>query len=315
MTDIQNMNMDLFQKIGENERELSLLRDDLKTANVRNEELRAELKAIKAERDQLQKNMDLFQKMGESERELSLLRDDLKAANARIEELRAENRTLRTELEEQRSSAIVNTAARSDLSEKLKMSAFQNRDLQDENEFLKNKIDRLESDRSFSAHVDPAVPENEDNPFEYHVPYLKSVLYKEEYFPGEMRFEDYDFGHIAVGEVAVLRGHIYTYFDKEDMFQLNGDDLSKLAGQSFRGENSFGYRYVGIDKIKQLAIVEYNACSEKGHIYKKTMNVPLTACLNSRNVNRWYHDYIQHQIIQEEQDRIISPKKGIFKRR
>ena len=174
MTDIQNM--DLFQKIGESERELSLLRGDLKVANARNEELRAELKSVKAERDQLQKNMEVFQKLGESERELSLLRDDLKAANTRNEELRAENRTLRAELEEQRSSAIVNTAARSDLDEKLRMSVFQNRQLQDENEYLKNKIDRLEVDRSFSVHDDPVEPQNEDNPFEYHVPHLRSVL-------------------------------------------------------------------------------------------------------------------------------------------
>lgn len=40
MMDIQNI--DLFHKIGESERELSLLRDDLKAANARNEELRAE---------------------------------------------------------------------------------------------------------------------------------------------------------------------------------------------------------------------------------------------------------------------------------
>lgn len=314
MTDIQNMNMDLFQKIGENERTLSLLRDDLKTANVRNEELRAELKAVKAERDQLQKNMDLFQKIGESERELSLLRDDLKAANARIEELRAENRTLKTELEEQRSSAIVNTAARSDLSEKLKMSAFQNRDLQDENEFLKNKIDRLEADRSFSAHVDPAVPENEDNPFEYHVPYLKSVLYKEEYFPGEMRFENYDFGHIVVGDQACLRGSIVLMWEKEDYFQFSGGDIYSISLFANRG-----YKYVSIDKKNETAIVEYDDVSVDGKkMYKKTMNIPLTACLNSKEVNRWDHDYTQYRIsreIEQEKEQAQSRKRGIFKRR
>lgn len=268
MTDIQNI--DLFHKIGESERELSLLRDDLKASNARNEELLVELKAVKAERDQLQKNMDLFQKkIGESERELGLLRDDLKAANARIEELCAVNRTLKTELEEKRSTVIVNTAARSDLDEKLKMSAFQNRQLQEENEFLKNKLERLEADQSFSVHEDQEAAQNEDNPFEYHVPYLRSVLYKEEYFPDNMRFEDYDFGHIVVGEVAVLRGHIYTYSDKEDTFQFNGHDLRKLSAQAFRGENTYGYRYVGIDKANQLAVVEYNACSDNGRIYQK----------------------------------------------
>lgn len=314
MADIQNM--DLFQKIGENERELTLLRDDLKTANHRNEELHAELKAVKTERDQLQKNMELFQRMGESERELSLLRDDLKTANARIEELRVENRALKTELEEKSSTAIVNTAARSDLDEKLKMSVFQNRQLQDENEFLKNKINRLEADQSFSAHENHEATQKEDNPFEYHVPYLKSVLYKEEYFPDNIRFEDYDFGHIVVGEVAVLRGHIYTYSDREDIFQFNGHDLRKLSVQAFRGENTYGYRYVGIDKISQSAVVEYNACSDNGHVYQKTMNVPLTACLNSKEVNRWDHDYTHYQILQEQmQNQEHPPKRGIFKRR
>lgn len=218
--DVQNMN--LFQKIGESERELSLLRGDLKVANARNEELRAELKSVKAERDQLQNNMEVFQKLGESERELSLLRDDLKAANTRNEELRVENRTLRAELEEQRSSAIVNTAARSDLDEKLRMRVFQNRQLQDENDFLKNKIDRLEADLSYSVHEDPVALQNEANPFEYHVPHLRSILYKEEYFPDNMRFEDYDFGHIVVGEQVCLRGNIVLMWEKDDYFQFSG---------------------------------------------------------------------------------------------
>ena len=311
--DIQNI--DLFQKIGESERELTLLRDDLKAANLRNEELCAELKTLKAERDQLQKNMDLFQKMGENERELSLLRDDLKVANARIEELIVENRTLKAELDEKRSTAIVNTVARSDLDEKLKMSIFQNTQLQEENDFLKSKIDRLEADQSIHVHVEPSLQQNDDNPFEYHVPYLKSVLYKEEYFPGNIRFEDYDFGHIVVGEVAVLRGHIYSYFDKEDAFQLNGDDLKALSVQAFRGVNTYGYKYVGIDKEKQTAMVEYNACSNNGRICRQTIDIPLMACLNSKELNRWDHDYTQYQISQEDREQTMMHKRGIFKRR
>lgn len=310
MADIQNM--ELFQKIGENERELALLRGDLNDANQRNEDLRAELKLVKAERDRLQKGMELFQKMGESEHELALLRDDLKNANARIEVLSAENRKLKAELEEKHSTAIVNTAARSDLDEKLKMSIFQNRQLQEENEYLKKKIDRLEADQPVPAHMKSAAPQkDDDNPFEYHVPYLKSVLYKDEYFPNHMRFEDYDFGFIKVGEVACLRGHIMG-----DSFQLSGDDLKKLVLQVFRGFNTYGYKYAGIDKKNSVAIVEYNACSDSGCVYKKTMNVPLSACLNSNEVNRWDHDYVQYCIEQEQKDnQEQSVKRGLFKRK
>lgn len=310
MTDIQNM--DLFQKIGENERELSLLRDDLKAANARNEELRAELKSVKAERDQLQKNMELFQKIGESERELSLLRDDLKAANTRIEELRAENRTLRAELEEQRNSAIVNTAARSDLDEKLRMSLFQNRQLQDENEFLKNKIDRIEADRSFSVHEDPVASQNEDNPFEYHVPHLRSVLYKEEYFPDNMQFEDYDFGHIVVGDQACLRGNIVLMLEKENYFQFSGGDIYSISIFASRG-----YKYVSFDKKNDAAIVEYDDVTLDGKkMFKKTISVPLTACLNAKEILRWSEDYRKYRISQEiEQEQAQPRKRGIFKRR
>lgn len=308
--DIQNI--DLFQKIGESERELSLLRDDLKAANARNEELRVELKAVKAERDQLQKNMGLFQKIGESERELGLLRDDLKAANARIEELCAVNRTLKTELEEKRSTVIVNTAARSDLDEKLKMSAFQNRQLQEENEFLKNKLERLEADQSFSVHEDQEASQNEDNPFEFHVPYLKTVLYKEKYFPDSIRFEDYDFGHIVVGEVACLRGYIALYMEKEDCFHFSGEDIYSISLLANRG-----YKYVSIDKKNETAVVEYDAVMLDGkRMFKKTISVPLTACLNAKEIIRWSDDYRRYRVIQEQQqEQERPPKRGIFKRR
>lgn len=307
--DVQNM--DLFQKIGESERELNLLRGDLKVVNARNEELRAELKSVKAERDQLQKNMEVFQKLGESERELSLLRDDLKAANIRNEELRAENRTLRAELEEQRSSAIVNTAARSDLDEKLRMSVFQNRQLQDENEFLKKKIDRLEADRSYSVHEDPVAPQNEDNPFEYHVPHLRSVLYKEEYFPDNMRFEDYDFGHIVVGDQACLRGNIVLKWEKGDCFEFSGEDIYSISLLT----DSNSYKYVSIDKKNGVAIVEYDtATPDLKKMYRKTMSVPLTACMNAKEILRWRDDYMKYRIVQE-QEQNQPRKRGIFKHR
>lgn len=308
--DIQNM--DLFQKIGESERELSLLRDDLKAANVRNEELCAELKSVKAERDHLQKNMEIFQKLGESERELSLLRDDLKAANTRNEELRAENRILRAEREEQRSSAIVNTATRSDLDEKLRMCVFQNRQLQDENEFLRNKIDRVEADRSYSVHEDPVAPQNEDNPFEYHVPHLRSVLYKEEYFPDNMRFEDYDFGYIVVGEQACLRGNIVLMWEKDDYFQFSGGDIYSISLFANRD-----YKYVSIDKKNGEAIVEYSDVTVDGKkMYKKTMSVPLTACMNAKEILRWDEDYRKYRISQEIDHEQTQPRKrGIFKHR
>lgn len=312
MVDIQNM--DLFQKIGENERELSLLRDDLKAANAINEELCAELKAVKAERDKLRQNMELFRKIGESERELSLLRDDLKAANARNEELCAENRTIKTELEQKRSSAIVNTAARSDLDEKLKMSLFQNRQLQDENAFLKNRIDRLEAGQSFSVHEDSAAQQSEDNPFEYHVPHLQSVLYKEKYFPDNMRFEAYDFRHIVVGEVACLRGSIILKLEKEDCFQFSGEDIYSISIFANRG-----YKYVSIDKKKGTAIVEYDDVTLDGKkMFKKTISVPLTACLNADEILRWSEDYRRYRIVQEqeqEQEQMQSRKRGLFKRR
>lgn len=311
--DIQNI--DLFQKIGESERELTLLRDDLKAANLRNEELCAELKTLKAERDQLQKNMDLFQKMGENERELSLLRDDLKVANARIEELIVENRTLKAELDEKRSTAIVNTVARSDLDEKLKMSIFQNTQLQEENDFLKSKIDRLEADQSIHVHVEPSLQQNDDNPFEYHVPYLKSVLYKEEYFPGNIRFEDYDFGHIVVGEVACLRGGIAISFDKEDVFRLSGGNIYNISLSA----SNRSYKYVSIDKKNEMAIVEYDSVTlDRKRMFKKTMAIPLTACLNAKEILRWSEDYSKYRVAQEidqERNQGHSVKRGIFKRR
>lgn len=308
MADIQNM--ELFQKIGENERELALLRGDLNDANQRNEDLRAELKLVKAERDRLQKGMELFQKMGESEHELALLRDDLKNANARIEVLSAENRKLKAELEEKHSTAIVNTAARSDLDEKLKMSIFQNRQLQEENEYLKKKIDRLEADQPMTAHMKSAAPQNDDNPFEYHVPYLKSVLYKDEYFPNHMRFEDYDFGFIKVGEVACLRGHIIL-FDKGDQFQFSGGDLYSISLVSRN------YKYVSIDKKSENVIVEYDAVtSDGGKMYRKTMSVPITVCLNAEEVVRWRGDYMKYQVRQEQKDNKEQPvRRGFFKRR
>lgn len=310
MSDIQNM--DLFQKIGENERELTFLREDLKAANRRNEELCVELKAVKAECNQLQKNMDLFQKMGERERELSLLRDDLKAANARIEELCAENRTLRTELEEQRSTAIVNTAARSDLNEKLKMSIFQNRQLQEENTYLKNKVERLEAEAVCMMRDDPKNGNADDNPFEYHVPYLRSVLYKEEYFPDNMRFEDYDFGHIVVGEGACLRGSIILRLEKEDCFQFSGGDIYSISIFANRG-----YKYVSIDKKSGTAVVEYNDVTLDGKkMFTKTISVPLTACLNEHEILRWKEDYMKYRISQEiEQEQESSRKRRIFKHR
>lgn len=313
MADIQNM--ELFQTIGERERELSLLRDDLKAANARNEELRAELKAVKAQRDHLQTNMELFQEIGQSERELSLLRDDLKASNAMNEDLRAEVRDLKAALENKNSAAIVNGAARSDLEEKLKMSAFQNRKLQEENEYLKYKLDRLESETPSRVQAEPSAEKDSDNPFEYHVSHLRSVLYREEYFPENMRFEDYDFGHIVVGEPACLRGSISVSFDKDDWFEFSGNDIYRLSLMA----TSRNYKYVSIDKENKSAVVEYDSAVDNGRtlrMYKKTMPVPLTACLNLEEVVRWRDDYMQYEIEKKRAQEPEPPKKrSFFKRR
>lgn len=308
--DIQNI--DLFHKIGESERELSLLRDDLKAANARNEELRAELKEVKAERDQLEFDMELLKRQEDIEHQQSLLRtliEDLEVANAKIDELRDENQKIESEKDYWMASAVNGDGQR-------QFAEYELEKLQEENLFLKARLARLESEASYNAQKEPEVEEDDDNPFEYHVPYLIKILYKEEYSPGNMRFEDYDFGHIVVGEEACLRGSITLYFDKDDIFQLNGDDLLGISGQILRGKNTRGYKYAGIDRANKSAIVEYMACKGIGNNLrscKMTVAVPLTACLNAKEVDRWYYDFKRHEIEMEEQER--PPKRGIFKRR
>lgn len=225
--------------------------------------------------------------------------------NAKIDELRDENQKIESEKDYWMASAVNGDGQR-------QFAEYELEKLQEENLFLKARLAKLESEASYNAQKEPEVEEDDDNPFEYHVPYLIKILYKEEYFPGNMRFEDYDFGHIVVGEAACLRGSIALYLEKEDCFQFSGGDIYSISFFANRG-----YKYVSIDKKNETAIVEYDDATLDGkRMFKKTTSVPLTACLNAKEIIRWSDDYRRYRVIQEQQqEQERPPKRGIFKRR
>ncbi|MBE6035605.1 MAG: hypothetical protein E7222_13050 [Clostridiales bacterium] len=291
--------IDLVQKLGENERELALLRDDLN--------------ALKEQRDGLQQDLSVSRSdLKEALDQLNHLEKKCHKAETDLFDTMLEMNELKSALEQKNSEAIVSGAARNEFEEKLKMSEFQNSKLRQENEMLRRELQRS---KQYEEQRKPeSDPRNDDNPYEYRSPYTRQALYEAKYFSDGIRFDDYDFGYIKVGQPAALAGKI-DYNNGNPIFvpgKLNTLDMCSRYKTS-----PLKYTYAGIDKVKRTALISFSGYvsvnSEKGIGYADSVcEVPLTHCFNIHEIDRWYSEW---HVDDPEPSKSEKNKRGLFKKR